>query len=121
MYRVGVKKSFSAAHRLLEYNGDCEQLHGHNFIVEVICASEKVDKLGIVIDFREIKSEMSSILNELDHKFLNDLDEFKEKNPSSENLCKHIYHKVKKALADKIKVVEVRVWESENTWASYSE
>ena len=122
MYRVGVKKRFSAAHSLREYGGNCENLHGHNWVVEVVYNSDSVDKIGMVVDFRALKEALDKILDGLDHCFLNDLDAFKEINPSSENISKYIYDKMRTGLGADINgaISSVRVWESEDSWAEYS-
>jgi len=122
MFTVGVKSRFSAAHSLREYGGNCERLHGHNWVVELVCQSDSVDKLGMAIDFRVLKKALKEVLDTLDHNFLNDLDPFKEKNPSSENIAQHIWEEVSSRLpADNaVTMVNVKVWESEDSWAQYS-
>ena len=121
MYRIGVKKRFSAAHRLLEYDGNCERLHGHNWIVELICSGKETDHLGMLIDFRILKKALDEILDELDHQYLNDLEPFKSRNPSSEFIAQHIYKEISRRITPPPNITEVRVWESEDSWASYSE
>jgi len=120
MYRIGVKKSFSAAHRLREYGGNCERLHGHNWLVEVICSGEKTDGHGVIIDFRILKKALGEVLKELDHQYLNDLKPFKKQNPSSELIARHIYKEISRKLPSTSLLMEVRVWESEDSWAAYS-
>ncbi|OHE22516.1 MAG: 6-carboxytetrahydropterin synthase QueD, partial [Syntrophobacterales bacterium RBG_19FT_COMBO_59_10] len=83
MYEVTIKRSFSAAHLLKEIGGKCEELHGHNFFVEVSVGAESLNEEGLLIDFRLLKRWTDSVLDELDHKYLNELSCFKEKNPSS--------------------------------------
>ena len=73
MYELTVESAFSAAHRLREYRGKFENLHGHNWRVEVTIASKQLDKRGMVIDFRKIKEKLGTVMNKLDHNYLNEL------------------------------------------------
>lgn len=120
MYKVGVRKRFSAAHSLREYGGNCERLHGHNWIVEVVCSGKTTDTLGMLLDFRVLKKELNEILDELDHNFLNDMEPFKTENPSSENIARYIYNRLAARLKSPPDIDEVRVWESDDSWAAYS-
>ncbi len=121
MFRVTITKSFSAAHVLMEIGGKCEELHGHNFRVDVTVSSRKLNKEDILIDFRVLKGWTAEILEDLDHKYLNDLPQFKEVNPTSEIVAKHIFDRLSgKVRPLKIKVEEVTVWESDNARVAYS-
>ena len=128
MFRLLVKSEFSAAHNLREYKGKCEELHGHNWKVEIVVTAKKADRQGLVIDFHEIKSALQQVLEELDHKYLNQLAYFKKNNPTSENLARYIYGKLyrKSQIANRKsqmvngKLQEVTVWESDNCSATYS-
>ncbi len=120
MYEITVKKTFSAAHNLKDIGGRCEELHGHNFTVEVSVESKKLNEDGLLIDFRILEGWMEEILGELDHKLLNDTPYFKNINPSSENIAKHIYDRIyEKASSGKINISRITVWESENARVSY--
>jgi len=107
-----VKEKFQAAHFLKDYNGKCERIHGHTFIVEVHVKVEKLNKTGIGIDFIEIKNTLNKILP--DHELLNEIYDF---NPSAENLAKHFFQELKKIYPIK----KVIVWESEEACAEYFE
>jgi 6-pyruvoyltetrahydropterin/6-carboxytetrahydropterin synthase len=122
MYTVTVTTSFSAAHRLREYDGNCERLHGHNWKVEVGLAGRRLDKLGMLVDFRTAKAAVSRAINELDHAYLNDLPPFTEQNPTTENLARQICERVGAALPSNadVRVAHVRVWESEGCAATYA-
>ena len=121
MFELSVRKEFAAAHRLREYRGKCEALHGHNWKVEVFVASAKLNKTGIVADFRDIKGHLAGILEGLDHAYLNELPYFKKYNPTSENIAKYIFDRLKpQALKLKVKLRKVTVWESDNAHASYT-
>lgn len=118
MYSVRVESHFSAAHNLRGYKGNCEELHGHNWKVEVNIAQENLDSLGMVIDFTHVKASLKAILGELDHKYVNEHPYFKEVNPTSENIAKFLYVRLKKEFPG---VASVTVWESEKTAATYYE
>jgi 6-pyruvoyltetrahydropterin/6-carboxytetrahydropterin synthase len=120
MYELKVFSYFAAAHQLKNYGGKCEHLHGHNWKVEVLVESDKLDDVGLAVDFRELKEVLGDVLSEFDHKNLNDLPMFKEENPSSENIARRLYEKLSAALSDfSVRVGKVCVWESENCCASY--
>lgn len=122
MYKVKVISHFSAAHFLRNYKGKCELLHGHNWKVEVIVSSNKLDSLGMVVDFSELKRLTNSVLGELDHRCLNELDYFREYNPSSEEIARYIFNKLKPQVSEKSCVLEeVQVWETENSCVIYRE
>ncbi len=91
MFEVTIIKSFSAAHQLADIGGKCEELHGHNFKVEVTVGAPDLNSDGILIDFRLVKKWLKDILDEMDHQHLNDLPFFAGKNPSSENIAYYIY------------------------------
>jgi 6-pyruvoyltetrahydropterin/6-carboxytetrahydropterin synthase len=121
MYRLMIKTSFAAAHNLINYQGDCENLHGHNWRVEVVVAAKELDKAGLGIDFKILKKQTNSLLDELDHKYLNDLTPFKNDSPSSENISRYLFERLSETLNNEnITVEKINVWESENACASYS-
>lgn len=120
MFKVAVKLDFSAAHSLRGYKGKCEDLHGHNWKVEAVFASKKLDTKGMSIDFHEIKDWLRKVLDELDHKHLNEISYFKKVNPTSENLAEYIYDKISCQLpVVSCQLKEVTVWESDNCSATY--
>lgn len=121
MYEVTIRKSLAAAHKLAEIGGKCEDLHGHNFQVEVTVASEQLNDLGILIDFRTVKKWLSEVLDGLDHKYINDLEAFSGINPSAENMAKFIFQELeKKARAEQVTLSQVKIWESEDAAVTYS-
>jgi len=119
-YTLFVKASFAAAHRLREYEGNCERLHGHNWKVEAAVESDRLDSRGIAIDFRVIKAALNGILDRLDHGYLNDVPPFTEENPSSENLARYLYDELSRMIPEPARVCRVIVWESEDARAEYS-
>jgi len=121
MYRVTVLSHFSGAHRLRHLHGKCEELHGHNWKIEVSVVSNRLNKEGVVIDFNILKQKMEKVLKTLDHTFLNNLPYFSEREPSSENIAKYIFDRLKAELKGHPAILkEVTAWESETSSATYS-
>ncbi len=120
MYEVMVKGEFSSAHSLRDYDGDCENIHGHNWKVEITFLRKDLDKIGLTVDFRKLKYILNEVIEKLDHKYLNNIDPFKDINPSSENIAKFIFYQIKDMVKD-ANLKSVRVWESEDSAASYYE
>ena len=118
MYELKIESSFSAAHHLLSYDGECENQHGHNWKVELYIRGTKLNESNLLIDFKVLKKELNDILKLLDHKDINTLEEFKGISPSSEMLSKFIYKKMKEKIPQTSKV---SVWETEKACASYFE
>lgn len=124
MYKLMIETDFSAAHQLRGYKGKCENLHGHNWKVQVSVTSEVLNEIELVIDFHELKEITREIVSNLDHKIINNVYPFIEKNPSSENIAKWIYDSLKEKLKvkyDHIEVSSVTVWESSTASATYYE
>ena len=121
MFELVIETDFSAAHNLREYKGQCEKLHGHNWKVQVVLKAEKLDNLGMVMDFRDAKKIIGEILNKFDHTYLNDLPDFKVLNPTTENLSKILYTELKSDLPKGVKVDRVTTWESDRCGATYFE
>ena len=121
MYELSIKTYFSAAHHLRNYSGKCANQHGHNWQVEVFCKCEKLNDVGMGIDFVDLKREVNSLLDGLDHTDLNELEYFKEHNPTAENIARYLYDQLSNKLDDiRVKVSRVVVHETENYSASYS-
>ncbi len=118
MFEVKVETHFSSAHHLLNYKGKCENMHGHNWKVEVSVRGENLDKSNILIDFKTLKKYLNEVMEYLDHKDLNELDEFKNQSPSSEFIAKFIYFKMKEKVDN---IYCVNVWETPTSRASYFE
>jgi len=122
MYRLQIQTSFAAAHCLINYQGDCENLHGHNWKVEVAVTAVELDKAGLGIDFKILKSETSTLLKTLDHKYLNELHPFIGQSPSSENIARYLYQQLSGTLNNgNVTVESVTVWESDVACATYYE
>lgn len=121
MYHLMIQTHFAAAHNLINYQGDCENLHGHNWKVEVEVACRELDKAGLGIDFKVLKKSTHEILDLLDHKYLNEVPPFDTLSPSSENIARFLFEQLAQRLEDgNVTMASVKVWESENACASYS-
>ena len=122
MYTVYKETSFSSCHFLREYEGRCENIHGHNWKVRVYISGTGLDRAGMLIDFKDLKKIIDGISDSVDHKNLNDIPPFDKLNPSAENLARWFFDKVKEELGDNSLIVsEVRVWETETSCAIYRE
>ncbi len=124
MYEVFTEKNFCGAHRLRNYNGACENLHGHNWEVRVTVRSETLNDIGLAIDFKVVKKNLNVILDRLDHTDLNDTFTEEVGNPSAENLAKHIFDELKISIAKEdgdAFMYRVDIWETPGNCASYFE
>jgi len=122
MFELKVETHFAAAHQLKMVAKKCENLHGHNWKIEVCVAGEKLNKAGVLIDFGELKQHISVTMAKLDHTFLNELDCFSDEvPPSSENIAKYIADELDARINHPgIRVSTVTAWESEDACATYS-
>ena len=120
-YGLLVKMRFAAAHNLRGYDGNCERLHGHNWLIEVALSADKLGNCGMCIDFREVKKHLAQILDGFDHNYLNKLEEFKDMNPTTENIARLVYNRLAGMVPDHVRVRKVTAWESEDCGASYGE
>ena len=122
MFDVEIRRTFSAAHQLKGYDGDCRNLHGHNYSVVVHVAAEKLNDIGIALDFKLLKAALDGVIGAYDHHNLSELPEFQAVNPTSEILAMTIYRKMSAKLKDgNVRVTGVRIGESENSAITYSE
>lgn len=120
MYELKVVTDFSAAHNLRNFRGKCEALHGHNWKVEVVVSGSDLDDTGVVLDFAEIKAATREVIGEMDHRYLNELPFFTTYNPSSENIARYIFERLREKIdSDRIRVSRVSAWESADACATY--
>lgn len=120
MFELKVVARFAAAHRLTMVGDKCENLHGHNWKIEVYLAGSRLDEAGVLMDFGEIKACLREIIARLDHQFLNELPMFEGRQPSSERIAAYIAEELRKALATPgVRVSRVSAWESEDSCATY--
>ncbi len=120
MYEVMVRQQFSSAHNLRGYQGKCEELHGHNWTVEVFARAEILNEIGIALDFKDLKNGLKKLMDKLDHKYLNDTPPFDRINPTTENIAKYIFDEMSDLLNDeRLLIARVNVWESQGSCGSY--
>jgi len=120
MFELKIITQFAAAHYLREYKGKCEQLHGHNWKVEVFVRADRLNSAGLVRDFGELKTVTQEVLDGLDHRYLNELAPFQVENPSSEHIARYLFHELSRCLNnDQAQVSKVSVWESDTACATF--
>ena len=121
MYELKVITRFAAAHQLMMVAKECENLHGHNWKIEVCLVGKALNNAGVLMDFGAFKKILSGIIERLDHKFLNELEYFNDSfPPSSENIAYYIANELQASINDPlVKVSSVTAWESENACATY--
>lgn len=123
MFELSVKVEFEAAHRIVDYPGKCNRLHGHNWVVEVGVVGEKLNELGMLVDFKDLKEEVNRVMDELDHHYLNELPAFSEgHNPTAEHIAVYIYDELdkKEVFHENCQLKNVKVWESAKSAVVYS-
>jgi len=121
MYELFVRTEFSAAHRLIDYPGNCARWHGHNWTVCVYIAAATLNEVGLAVDFREVKDELRNLVGDLDHTNLNEFSGFSGANPSCEVIAKYLFDRLSERLnGETVRVSRVQVSESPNTGVSYS-
>jgi 6-pyruvoyltetrahydropterin/6-carboxytetrahydropterin synthase len=122
MFEVSVEQTFAAGHALRDYKGKCENVHGHNFKVQVTIEGERLDGTGLLVDFIDVKDKMREVIARLDHQFLNDVPPFDVQNPSAENIAVYFCTEMAdglKAAPVPVRIREVKVWETDIQSATY--
>ena len=120
MYELKVVTHFAAAHQLTMVDAKCENMHGHNWKIEVYVTGEKLDGAGVLMDFGLVKKHVAEIMSMLDHKYLNELDYFQHDQPSSENIAYFVAQELQKKIENSaVSVSRVAAWESDDACATY--
>ena len=122
MFEVTVEQTFAAGHALRDYKGKCENVHGHNFKVQVRIEGQRLDDTGMLVDFIDVKAVMRKVIERLDHQFLNEIPPFDVKNPSAENIAEYFYQELSGKLDDTpvpVRLSEVKIWETDIQSATY--
>ena len=121
MFEISVEDTFAAGHALRAYRGKCEKVHGHNYKVRVTVAGDELNSAGLLMDFVELKRLLHSVMDSLDHQFLNDIPPFDTLNPTAENMAKYFHEEVSKGLASEggVRIACVRLWETDTSVAAY--
>ena len=121
-YQLKVVSDFASAHTLRDYPGACSRMHGHNWKVELEAVATQLDNIGMAVDFKVMKQAAREVSDELDHRYLNELDAFKEINPSAENIAAYMYKEISARInSATIKVTALTLWETERACVRYSE
>ena len=125
MFEVSVEYTFAAGHALRHYRGKCENVHGHNYRIQVTVEGAQLNSIGLLVDFVELKKNTRAVADRLDHQFINDLEPFTVVNPSAENIAKYFYDElaptVKGEPAQGLRLASVTVWETDTSIARYRE
>ena len=120
MYEISVEETFAAGHALRGYHGKCEKVHGHNYKVQVTVEGETLNSAGLLLDFGDLKRLLHTVIDRLDHEFLNDVPPFDTLNPTAENMAKYFHDEITKGLgAAQARVAGVRVMETDTSIATY--
>lgn len=121
MFEVMIERNFSSAHQLRGYKGKCENLHGHNYKIEIYARGRELDNIGLLVDFGELKAAADEVVQYLDHRNINELPPFDvELNPSAENLARYILERVASRVGDeRVKIYKVRCFETPTSVATY--
>lgn len=116
-----IERNFSSAHQLRGYKGKCENLHGHNYKIEIYARGRELDNIGLLVDFGELKAAADEVVQYLDHRNINELAPFDEElNPSAENLARYILERVSSQVGDeRVEVYKVRCFETPTSVATY--
>ncbi len=123
MYRLGVKRQFSAAHKLEGHPGRCSRLHGHTWTVEAVLRSSKLGPDGLVVDFEDLETALDEAIDPFDHEYLNEVSPFDGLAPTAENVARTIFDRLKVAVEGSswsAELESVTVWESGEARASFS-
>jgi len=121
MSEVMIERNFSSAHQLRGYKGKCENLHGHNYKIEIYARGRELDNIGLLVDFGELKEAADEVVQYLDHRNINELPPFDvELNPSAENLARYILERIAARVGDeRVQIYKVRCFETPTSVATY--
>lgn len=120
-FEVMIERNFSSAHQLRGYKGKCENLHGHNYKIEIYARGNELDNIGLLVDFVELKQAADEVVQYLDHRNINELPPFDEElNPSAENLARYILERIAARVGDeRVQIYKVRCFETPTSVATY--
>ena len=121
MFEVTIEETFAAGHALRNYRGKCENVHGHNYRCQVTIEGSDLDHIGLLVDFVELKRVVHSVLDRMDHQWLNEFPPFDVLNPSAENMARYIYQQVAEGLKvrEGVRIGLVKLWETDTAYATY--
>jgi 6-pyruvoyltetrahydropterin/6-carboxytetrahydropterin synthase len=124
MHRISKDFTFAAAHAIRGHTRGCQNLHGHNYRVRVHLAATELDELGMVLDFADLKAIVQEILAPFDHRVINEVPPFDQRNTTAERLSEYVFAEVAARLAgrgerERVRVARVEVWENDTACAVY--
>jgi 6-pyruvoyltetrahydropterin/6-carboxytetrahydropterin synthase len=116
-----VEETFAAGHALRHYRGKCENVHGHNYRVQVTLEGPELDSIGLLVDFVQVKKLIQAVVDKLDHRFLNDVPPFDVLNPSAENMARYFFEELAAGLGqgNPVRIAAVKIWETDTTSATF--
>lgn len=121
MFRLSTKKMISAAHVLRDYDGPCARLHGHNWNVKIEVLSDKLDEVGITVDFLDLDNILWDVIGPFDHNNFNDFPPFDKINPTAENVARYFFDQIKAKLPVHVKINKISIWETDQYLVEYFE
>lgn len=122
LYIVKAITNFAAAHVLRDYVGECARLHGHNWYVEVEVSVRSLNKIGISLDFKELKNKLRIVADIVEHQNINEIPPFDVINPTAENIAAWFYTRLKELINNNYcKLQAVTIWETDNFSIRYTE
>jgi len=120
MYRLSIETKISAAHQLRDYDGPCARVHGHNWRIKVEVVADKLNEIGIAIDFSDLKNITWNVIGRFDHNNFNDLAPFDKLNPTAENIAKYFYDEISTQLPQGISLTVIEIWETDKYRVAYA-
>ena len=121
-YTLKILTEFASAHTLRDYPGACSRMHGHNWKVELDVVAKSLNETGMVVDFKQMKSAANEVCDQLDHRYLNEIEPFTDINPTAENIAAWLYGEISKKLnSDQAKVSSLTLWETDRACVKYTE
>jgi 6-pyruvoyltetrahydropterin/6-carboxytetrahydropterin synthase len=122
IYTIKTISRFSAAHIIPGHPGICARLHGHNFRMEVEVQGKKLNDIGILVDFQDVKAATQTIIDKIDHRYLNEIPPFDKISPTAENIAQWAYQHLKELLnSEQAQVCAVTLWETDHGAVRYTE
>jgi 6-pyruvoyltetrahydropterin/6-carboxytetrahydropterin synthase len=120
-YTIFKDFEFAAAHAIRGHTGGCQNLHGHNYKVRVHVSARELDRLGMVIDFADLKAAVSEVAGRFDHQVINDIPPFDRINTTAERIAGFLYREMAERMPERVTVERVEVWETPTSCAVYEE
>lgn len=120
MFKIRVETKFNASHQLIFSDGKKEPLHEHQWKLWVDVKNEKLDDIGLVMDFHLLEEIIKKAVAEMNNVSLNEIEYFQENNPSAENVAKYVFERVEPQLPNDVTLASVRVFEQPNFSAKFA-